>query len=73
MIKHSKHSLAGLLQDGEVLHHTEQLGLGLLGLLGHVVQQVHPGLVGADVGQLVEGGNLHTSSVTCVATLQTVK
>ena len=72
MIKHSTaHSLAGLLQDCEVLHHAQQLGLGLLGLLGHVVQEVHPGLVGANICQLVEGGNLHPGSVPSVATLQT--
>ena len=43
---HTLHSLAGLLEHGEVLHHGEQLGLGLLRLLRHVVQQVHAWLVG---------------------------
>ena len=67
------HSLAGLLQDCEVLHHAQQLGLGLLCLLGHVVQEVHPGLVGANICQLVQRGDLHTGSVASIAALQTVK
>ena len=62
--------LAGLLEDGEVIHHSEEVGLCGLDLLGHVVQKVHAGLVGPDVTELREARDLHTSSVTSVATLQ---
>ena len=61
---------AGFLQDGEVIHDGEELGLGLLHLLGHVVEEVHARLVGPDVRQLVQGGDLHTSSIASIATLQ---
>ena len=62
--------LAGLLEDGEVIHHSEEVWLCGLYLLGHVVQEVHAGLVGPDVTELREAGDLHTSSVTSIPTLQ---
>ncbi len=46
--------LAGLLEHGEVIYHGEEVGLGGLDLLGHVVEEVHAGLVGPDVAELRE-------------------
>ena len=60
---------AGFLQHGEVVHNGEQLGLCLLHLLGHVVEEVHAGLVGPDVGQLVQGGDLHPRRVARITPL----
>ena len=62
--------LAGLLEHGKVVHHGEEVGLGGLDLLGHVVEEVHAGLVGPDVAELREAGDLHTSSVTSVPALK---
>merc|ERR550534_2539536 len=46
--------LAGLLEHGKVIYHSEEVGLGGLDLLGHVVEEVHAGLVGPDVAELRE-------------------